>query len=130
MFMEPVIKATRYHSGDLRVAMFALVQPGTRISFGLCIMVAERLLSFAHSSCAIEQVLMCVYGVSLNVRIILARNLRDSVTPFEVGTVIILFSFFFFIRWTNYVKVSILLVVYFAYKLSLFRVWYKERKVI
>lgn len=129
--MEPVIKATRYHSGDLRVAMFALVQPGTRISFGLCIMVAERLLSFAHSSCAIEQVLMCVYGVSLNVRIILARNLRDSVTPFEIGTVIILFSFFFlFDEQSCCVKVSILLVVYFAYKLSLFRVWYKERKVI
>lgn len=47
--MEPVIKATRYHSGDLRVAMFALVQPGTRISFGLCIVVTERLLSFADS---------------------------------------------------------------------------------
>lgn len=37
---------------------------------------------------------MCVYGVSLNVRIILAWNLRDSVIPFEVGTVIIFFFFF------------------------------------
>lgn len=41
---------------------------------------------------------MCVYGVSLNVRIILAWNLRDSIIPFEVGTVII-----FFFLMNNYV---------------------------
>lgn len=47
---------------------------------------------------------MCVYGVSLNVRIILAWNLRDSVIPFEVGTVII---FFFFDEQLCYIMLKI-----------------------
>lgn len=46
---------------------------------------------------------MCVYGVSLNVRIILAWNLRDSVIPFEVGTVII---FFFFDKQLCYIMLK------------------------
>lgn len=46
---------------------------------------------------------MCVYGVSLNVRIILAWNLRDSVIPFE-GTVII---FFFFDEQLCYIMLKI-----------------------
>lgn len=106
--MEPVIKATRYHSGDLRVAMFALVQPGTRISFGLCIVVAERLLSFADSlrnraglDVRIRGVFECKDNLSF-------WNLRDGVILLEVGMVII----FFFFRWTimlYYVKIWILL---------------------
>lgn len=43
------IKAVRYHFNDLRLVMFVFVQTETRISFGLCIVVVRRLLSFAAS---------------------------------------------------------------------------------
>lgn len=119
--MEPVIKATRYHSGDLRVAMFALVQPGTRISFGLCIVVTERLLSFADS---------LRNRAGLDVRIRGVFECKDNLSLESEGWCNSFGSRygnnFFFFRWTimlYYVKIWILLQCTLCmYKLSLFRV--------